>query len=367
VTATYGYDAASQFTSLIYQEGSTVLGNLTYTYDADGRRTSIGGTFARTGLPQAIASATYNANNQLTQWGSSTLTYDLNGNLTNDGTNTYIWNARNQLASINGGVTASFQYDAFRRRETKLVSGLSTSFVYDRVNPVQELVNGMPSGNILTGLAVDEIFSRTDSAGARSFVTDALGSTLALTDSSGTIQTQYIYEPFGNTSAMGSSANPYQYTGRENDGTGLYFYRARYYHPIFQRFVSEDPIGFRGGINLYSYVGNNPLAFRDPFGLCPGCAPPPDSPPPYQGPLLPDNPPPLLPCNIGDACWWPPVDPCQTHDGCWTLPPPTPTPTPTPTPAPPLLPYIDPDIGATLHDIWDFIEWFLEHKEFFIW
>ncbi len=360
VTATYSYDAASELTGLTYKLGTTVLGNLTYSYDADGRRTSVGGSYARTGLPQAVASASYNADNQLTQWGSSNLTYDLNGNLTNDGANTYSWNARNQLASINAGATASFQYDAFGRRQAKTIGGASTSFVYDRVNPVQELVSGMPTANLVTGLRVDEIFSRTDSAGTRQFLTDSLGSTLALTDSTGATQAQYIYEPFGNTSAMGSSANPYQYTGRENDGTGLYFYRARYYNPVFQRFVSEDPIGFRGGMNLYAYVGNNPLAFMDPSGMCPGCTPTPPCLmclPPTPTP----TPPPLPP--------WDPVwpllhpDPCQTPDGCWTLPPPTPTPTPTPVPHP--LPEVPPWLPEWADTAKPFIDWLVDNWEYF--
>ena len=66
-----------------------------------------------------------------------------------------------------------------------------------------------------------------------------------------------------------TNANPYQYTRRESDRTGLYFYCARYYHPVLQRFVSEDPIGLEGGINLYAYVGNNPIGFADPLGLKP--------------------------------------------------------------------------------------------------
>ena len=53
---------------------------------------------------------------------------------------------------------------------------------------------------------------------------------------------------------------------RENDQTGLYFYRARYYDPTTGRFVSEDPIRFNAGVNFYSYVHNNPLGFRDPSG-----------------------------------------------------------------------------------------------------
>jgi RHS repeat-associated protein len=63
------------------------------------------------------------------------------------------------------------------------------------------------------------------------------------------------------------TSNTFQYTGRENDGNGLYYYRARYYNPSIGRFISEDPIGFRGGINVYAYVENNPVSRIDPFGL----------------------------------------------------------------------------------------------------
>ena len=58
----------------------------------------------------------------------------------------------------------------------------------------------------------------------------------------------------------------FQYAGRENDGNGLYFYRARYYNPAFGRFISEDPAGFRGGVNRYAYVANDPITFSDPSG-----------------------------------------------------------------------------------------------------
>ncbi len=57
------------------------------------------------------------------------------------------------------------------------------------------------------------------------------------------------------------------YVGRENDGTGLYLYRARYYSPVIQRFISEDPISFRGGNNVYRYASDSPVALTDPFGL----------------------------------------------------------------------------------------------------
>ncbi len=80
---------------------------------------------------------------------------------------------------------------------------------------------------------------------------------------------QYRYKPFGQADAASEGvANPLRYAGRELDTeTGLYYMRARYYDPGTSRFVSEDPIGLDGGINVYAYAGNNPVTYRDPFGL----------------------------------------------------------------------------------------------------
>jgi RHS repeat-associated protein len=266
VSMNYGYDAASQLASITYKNGSTAIGNLTYAYDLAGRRTGVGGSYARTNAPAAAPLASYNVNNQLTNWKGATLQYDANGNLTSDGTNTYTWNARNQLVTISGPASASFQYDPFGRRVSKTIVG-QTQYLYDGANPVQEISGSTASANLLTG-GVDEYFQRTDLAGTRNFLTDALGSTLALTDSTGTLQTQYTFEPFGNTSVTGTATtNSFAYSGRELDSTGLYFYRARYYNQSIGRFVSEDPLGFAGGINQYAYVADSPVNFSDPAGL----------------------------------------------------------------------------------------------------
>ncbi len=268
VTTQYGYDSASRLTSLTYTRAATTLGDLQYTYDAAGNRVRVAGSWARASLPQTLASATYNSDNQQLTVGSQTLTYDLNGNVTSDGINTYTWTARNQLTTISGPVPASFVYDGAGRRTRKTINGTMTDFLYDGVNPVQE-VSGAGAASLLTGLGIDEYFVRTDTSGASAFLTDALGSTVALTGTAGAVQTQYTYEPFGATTVTNPTAtNRYEYTGRENDGTGIYYYRARYYHPGLQRFISEDPIEFDGGdINLYAYVSNAPTGFVDPFGL----------------------------------------------------------------------------------------------------
>jgi len=103
---------------------------------------------------------------------------------------------------------------------------------------------------------------------AYSLIQDGLGSTVAETDSDASVQVTYMYEPFGRTTATGTTANRFQFAGREDDGsTGLYYYRWRYFSPGLHRFLSEDPIGLIGGVNLYRYVRNNPVAFTDPLGL----------------------------------------------------------------------------------------------------
>src|SRR5690348_7963515 len=132
----------------------------------------MGGSLAQTALPLPVSEAEYNANNQLTEWGTASLYYDANGNMTSDGMNSYSWNARNQLASMNLGAN-SFAYDGYGRRVGKTISSMTTNYLYDRGNTVQELSGGSVSANLLTGLGIDERFTRTDANGAANFLTNA--------------------------------------------------------------------------------------------------------------------------------------------------------------------------------------------------
>jgi RHS repeat-associated protein len=267
----YSYDDASRLSGIAYKQGGATIGQLSYEYDAAGRRTAVWGSSARTGIPQAMASATYDDANQRVSQGATTLTYDANGNLTDDGTATYAWDARNQLESVTRGQTlTTFDYDPFGRRQSKATGSTTTDFLYDGWNVTQAQQGGSATANVLGGLRLDEVYSRTTTAGTDNYLTDALGSTTALTGPLGwPASTTYTYDPFGNTTSSGTTSdNPYQYTGRENDGDGLYHYRARYYSPVQQRFLSEDPLGVGGGdVNLYAYVAGNPITNTDALGL----------------------------------------------------------------------------------------------------
>ena len=191
------------------------------------------------------------------------------------GTTAYTWDARNRLVTIEGfddacqPLSASFKYDALGRRIEKTINGRTIQYLYDGLDIVQEVEDGMVTVNYIRILNIDEPLARIKSDGTiRYYHADALGSIIALTDETGQIRTQYNYSPFGETEIIGEpSDNPFQYTGRENDGTGLYYYRARYYSPRLKRFVSEDPIGFDGGVNFYVYAGNNTLNLKDSLGL----------------------------------------------------------------------------------------------------
>jgi len=266
VVTTYGYTIADDLKSLTFSKGTETLGLISYTYDGAGRRISRSSDLDNSGIPTPVSLATYDAANKLTQWGSQILTYDLNGNLSGEGTKVYTWNVRNQLSAITGN--GGFAYDAVGRRRSRNVGGVTTRYQYDGLNILRELNGTIQTASYFTGLGLDEVFSRTDSAGTSAYLNDALNSVVALTDVAGVKKTSYGYDAYGNTSTSGAAnGNKLQYTGRENDGTGLYYMRARYYSPTLHRFVSSDPIGLRGGINTYAYVGGDPVSNIDPLGL----------------------------------------------------------------------------------------------------
>ena len=266
----YGYDASNRLINITHNGPAGLLDGLTYSYDAAGNRVSTLRTVGPASLlPSPIASVTYDAANEQTQLAGTNLTYDQNGNLTSDGTNTYQWDSRNRLVSIAGGVTANFVYDAYGRRVSKTINGQTSQFLYDGTDVAQETRSGAVGETYLRSLKIDEPFVR-QGTNSEFYHADGLGSTLSLSNTSGMATVTYSYDPFGRTTLTGVSSNPFQYTGREQDSTGAYYYRGRYYSPERQRFLSEDPIQFSSGeMNFYVYARNNPIDRRDPLGLWP--------------------------------------------------------------------------------------------------
>ena len=280
VAVNYSYDAAGELTGINYIQGNGGnLGNLSYTYDGLGRRIGKGGSFSVDSLPSpSIQGSTFDLNSRASSFNGQVLSYDANGNLTGDGTNIYTWNARNQLTQITQGSTVqmSYSYDALGRRTSKTQQGgAPTQFLFDGANTVQEMQGGTINP-ILVGPGMDARYARNDVTGRTYFLVDALNSTIALTDSAGAVREQYSYDPYGNVTLSDTArgfTNPYQYTGREADSPGLYYYRARYYSPMMASFISEDPITFGGGqMSFYAYAHSNPLNFIDSNGKDPAGA-----------------------------------------------------------------------------------------------
>jgi RHS repeat-associated protein len=300
----YSYDNVSRLTAITHNGPAGLIESLSYVYDAAGNRISLTRTNGTaTNLPAAVQAA-YDAANEQVTFNSLPATFDANGNQTTStdatGTTTYSWDARNRLIARSGpGINESFSYDALGRRVSKTSNGQTTGYLYDGNDIVAELSGGAVSATYLRSLNIDEPFGILRQDGAYFYIHDALGSTMALTDQSAVSVVQYTYEPFGKTQTTNLAfANPFQFTGHENDLTGLYYYRARYYGPLSQRFISEDPIlspltslttsvcpkrkrtftplpGEARGpasdisqlLNGYAYVTNSPIQFRDPYGL----------------------------------------------------------------------------------------------------
>ncbi|MGN5612539.1 RHS repeat-associated core domain-containing protein, partial [Xanthomonas hortorum] len=280
VQTVYTYNNADQVTGMAWgKAGQAALGSLGYGYNTVGQLVAQTGTHAPQALPTATSGNSFDDNNRQTAANNVALSYDESGNLLSDGSRTYVWDDRGRLSQIQqGGTTiASVNYDALGRRTAKTEGGTSTQYLYDRLDTVQE-TQGTTVNPILTGLGIDQRYARNDTSGRTYFLTDQLGSTRLLTNAAGSAVQRYDYDPYGTTTQSSAAyTNPYQYTGREKDASGLYYYRARYYRPQWGRFISEDPIRLAGGINSYGYVDGNPVSYVDPYGMqayTPGLNPP---------------------------------------------------------------------------------------------
>ncbi len=208
------------------------------------------------------------------------------------------WDGQYRLrAALTNGVAAErCEYGPLGRRLwIEDGSGARRWLVYDGPHVVAELDDaGALLCSYVYGPGIDERLAMTVYAGGvtstYAYVYDALGSVHALVDAAGREVERYAYDPWGRVlgawdadgrplrdpAAMGPTrgwysalGNRYLWQGREYSwSTGLYSFRARWYDPLTGRWLSPDPIGINGGLNLYVFCGNSPVNFRDPWGLC---------------------------------------------------------------------------------------------------
>ena len=201
--------------------------------------------------------------------GTNAYTYDLYGNVKTRTGYTLNWDMESRMTSITG--TSSYIYDYQNRRESRTVGAATNTYLYDRLNLIQE--QGASTADYLYGPGIDEPLAMSRGGQAYYYIVDGLGSVAELTNSAGTVQNSYLYDAWGQTrSQTGSLANPFSYTARELAEASTMFYRARYYQPSVGRFLQEDPLDPGALSTRYAYVLNSPVSYTDPNGLAASAA-----------------------------------------------------------------------------------------------
>lgn len=289
LTRAYGYDDGDQITGETISQGGQTLTQTSLSYDPMGNRTSSQSTTATT---QSTTNYTNNKLNQLIAFTTttgqdtiqSTVSYDQSGNLTSitsgiSGT-VYSYDDENRLSTMEvpGESKSTFLYDALSRlRISRVFDWQNGAWVqtgevrriYDGMDVVQErdaqndlICTYTRAGNL------GGILARSDVTGHLFYHYDGRGNVSQLTDGSAQVQARYSYDALGNTSSSGMAANlnRYRFSTKEDVG-GLYSFGYRFYSPSLGRWMNRDLIAESGGMNLYGFVGNDPVNDIDEYGL----------------------------------------------------------------------------------------------------
>ncbi len=221
--------------------------------------------------PTGVA-ADYTANglDQYASVSGTSFSYDARGNLSSDGARAYGYDAFNRLTSVSGSPSLALAYDPAGRLYESSASGTATRFLYDGATLIGETdASGTLLRRFVPGPGVDEPLVWYEGAGTsdrRWLLQDRMGSTIGAADAAGASLATYAYDEYGRPGAW--TGPRLRYTGAMMlPEAQLYHLRARAYSPALGRFMQSDPILYGGGMNVYAYVGNDPVNWRDPTGL----------------------------------------------------------------------------------------------------
>ncbi len=301
-TANYGFNSTTYDSADRLTAWNRTDGNLDQAWGL-----SLVGNWATFTENQLQQTRTHTAVHEIATIDSNPIAHDATGNLTRDAGDTldrYTWDFDNRLLAADvdqdGTAECGYQYDALGRRVSKTVpegEGSATTVFVGTIQALEhsphamqvvaeyaaDAAPGSPACKFVYAEYIDEpvLMVRLDGPAETHYYyhQNSLYSVAALTDATGAVVERYAYSAYGEPIFLDASANlldpqastvgnPYLFTGRRLDEeTGLYYYRARMYDAELGRFVGRDPIGYRGGINWYEYVGGTPLHYCDALGF----------------------------------------------------------------------------------------------------
>ena len=292
----YGYDAAGQLTHIQSRGGQTQyrydpIGRLiasvtpdfseTFAFDPAGNRLDLSGNKQdHTGQTNSQEKPSLNKvwGNLLKEYAGVHYDYDQRGNLIrktrNGETTDYHWNGYNQLVKIeNRNGSTEYRYDPLGRRTAKIRNGETTVPIgIEREDKPAEPYSYDPETDPLLKIPPEPQEQSEVQPELVYYQLDHLGTPIAAHNAKGEAVWTAEYEAWGRirqeTVSDDPKANvPFRFQGQYYDEeSGLHYNRFRYYDPEIGRFVSQDPIGLDGGLNIYVYV-KNPVQWVDPSGL----------------------------------------------------------------------------------------------------
>lgn len=272
---TFGYDRSYQLT--LEQRSGANAYNTSYVYDPVGNRLIKYDSGLTTNYQM-------NAANELVlitppSGPTTTSTFDANGNLALQNTSgtltTYSWDPENRLLSVSDNTgLESYSYSADGLRQFKVNGTITTNFVWDDQNLLQERDASLVKVAQYTDFPGywGGLVSQRRSSTSSFYGFDSQSSSRILVSIGDVITDNYSYKAFGEELASGSgTVNPHQYVGLfgyYRDIAIRQYVRAREMEIIGSRWMSRDPIGYIGeSTNMFWYASANPIRLIDPSGL----------------------------------------------------------------------------------------------------